>query len=70
MERPKITVEDPKLQPVFDHIYRNALGNVVILQAAPTVAADMKGNTIGFYSDELYFRLANGGLYKVALTAL
>ena len=68
MERAKQIINDPKTASVFDHIFRNAQGNIVVLTAAPTAPEHMKPNTIGYYSDTLYMRLANGELKKVTLT--
>lgn len=68
MERAKQIINDPKMAPVFDHIFRNAQGNVVILDAAPTAKEQLKPNTMGYYNNILYMRLANGELKKLNLT--
>ena len=68
MERAKQITNDKKLDPIFDHIFRNALGNPVILDTAPTAKEEMKPNTIAYFNNELFIRLANGELKKVTLT--
>lgn len=69
MESAKTTIDPKNLKPIIDFIYQNAMGNILIRNEAPT-SDDMKGNTMAFYNNELYLKLANGILYKVALTAL
>ena len=52
---------------VIEHIFNNALGNVVILKNTPT-NAQMKANTLGYYNNELFVKLANGETKKISLT--
>lgn len=54
-------------QEALDWIFANALGNIIIKDAAPA-SGDMKANTMAYYNNELYIKLANGGLYKFTLT--
>jgi hypothetical protein len=68
LERAKQITNDSKLDPVFDHIFRNAMGNPIILPAAPTSPEEMKPNTMAYFNNELFIRLANGELKKVILT--
>jgi hypothetical protein len=68
MERAKQIIKDPKLAPVFDHIFRNGLGNLVILDSAPTTKEELKPNVLAYHNNILYLRLANGELKKVTLT--
>lgn len=68
MERAKQIINDKKLDPIFDHIFRNAQGMIVVLDAAPTAKEQMKPNTMGYYGNTLYMRLANGELKSVTLT--
>ena len=53
----------------IEHIFENAFGNPVIFSAVPT-SANMKANTWGFFSNELYIKFANNTFYKIALTAV
>lgn len=55
---------------LFEHIFSNALGNVIILTAAPTQNSDMKANTIGYYDNTIYLRLGTGGIQKFTTSDL
>lgn len=70
MERPRIIIDSKNLNPIFEHIFQNAMGLPIILTAAPTQASDMKGNVFGFYNDKLYIVLSNGNLYSINLTEI
>lgn len=59
-----------KPEETIEWIYRNAMGTIVPLGAAPTAQEHMKANTIGFYGNDLYIRLDNGEIKKVTLTAV
>ena len=67
MERAKKKVPDKLTDEIFEHIFRHGLGNVIILQSTPT-KAQMKANTIGYYDNELFFKLSNGELKKFTVT--
>jgi hypothetical protein len=69
MERPKTTIDPKNLNPIFEHIFTNGMGNILIRNEAPT-ANDMKANTMAYYNNELYLMLANGSLYKFTLTVV
>ena len=56
------------LQDRLEFIYRNAMGNVLVLDSAPTTASDLKGNTTGYYDDAIYFKLADGTFKKFSVT--
>ena len=66
MERTNKKVEDRVTQEIFNHIFDNGLGNILILKSIPT--STMKINTIGYFSGKLYFKLANGELKSLELT--
>ena len=67
MERsPKLT-KDKDTNFALDHIFQNALGNVVILTAEPT-KAQVKANTLVYYNNEIFIRLANGEMKKFTVT--
>ena len=63
MQRFSKNVNDKKTQEVFDFIFRNAMGNPIILDAAPS-ASQMKANTWGYYGTDLYVRFADGTCLK------
>lgn len=69
MERAKYAIDPKNLNPIFEHIFQNAMGNIIIMDDAPTNSG-MKGNTMAFYNNEIYLKLSNGNLYKVGLTPL
>ena len=64
MERAKQITNDKKLDPLLDHIYRQALGVPIILKSVPT-SASMKANTVGVYGSDVYIKHANGVLLKL-----
>jgi hypothetical protein len=68
MERAKILIKDKAVSDLADHIFRNALGNPVILDTAPTAKEELKPNTLAYHNNILYMRLANGELKKLTLT--
>lgn len=67
MERAPKKAKEKETNDVFDFVFRNALGNIIIFQAAPA-KAQMKGNTIGYYDNEIFIKLANGELKKFTVT--
>jgi hypothetical protein len=67
MERALKRSEDLKLNDIFDFIFQNAMGNVIVLPKSPS-KSEMKGNTIGYYNNEIFFKLANGELKKISVT--
>jgi len=67
MERAPRKVKEKETNDVFDFIFRNALGNIIIFSASPA-KAEMKANTIGYFNDEIFFKLANGELKKISVT--
>ena len=71
MERAKFAI--PKDQtPIFEHIFQNAMGNIIIAETTPTDAS-MKANTIAKVKDAtdfIYLKFADGVIKKVALLAL
>ena len=70
MERLKTTFKEKDVGKLADHIFQNAMGNILVLEAAPTADGDMKLNTMGFYDGTLYIRLASGGIKTVDLSDL
>lgn len=54
----------------FQYIFSNAMGNPIVLSAAPTKAEDMKGNTWGYYSTDLYVRFGDGICLKFTGVAI
>ena len=72
MERAPRRVKDKDTDAVFDFIFRNAMGNPVIFDSAPT-KAQMKANSWGKVTGEntaIYIRFADGGATKIAGTNL
>ena len=67
MERSPRRAEDKKVNDIFEFIFRNALGNIIILTAVPT-KGQLKANTIGYFNDEIFIGLANGELKKFTVT--
>jgi len=67
MERSPKRAEDKKANDIFEHIFRNALGNIIILTAIPT-KTQMKANTIGYFDNEIFIGLANGELKRFTVT--
>ena len=67
MERANRRAKDKETNDVFDFVFRNALGNIIILPDTPT-SVQMKANTIGYFNNELFFKLANGELKKITVT--
>jgi hypothetical protein len=63
-------IQDTKLQETMRHVFNNALGNVIILESAPTTAGgQLNPNEIGYYSTTLYINI-DGTTYSIALTAV
>ena len=67
MERSPRKAKDKDINDIFDFVFSNAIGNIIILTATPT-SAQMKANTIGYYNNEIFFKLANGELKKISVT--
>lgn len=66
MERYTRKVEK-NVSGLADFIFQNAMGNVVVLPKAPT-KDEMKSNTVGYFNNKIYFRLANGELKELSVT--
>jgi len=69
MERSVNKVTDNAANEIFDFIFRNAMGNIVKFNAAPTLA-QMKANTMGFYGQVLYIKFSDGTGISISGTAL
>ena len=69
MERYDRKLKDTETSKALDFVYDNALGNVQILDSAPTSPSDMKTG-IGYYSDTFYFKLVNGKLFSISGTEI
>lgn len=67
MDRAPKKTKEKDVNDAFDFVFNNALGNIIIFKAAPTFS-QMKANTIGYYNNELFFKLANGELKKITVT--
>jgi len=67
MERYSRKTQDKDVNGALDFIFQNALGNIIIFEASPTIS-QMKANTLGYYNDELFIKLGNGELKKITLT--
>ena len=67
MERYSRKTQDKDVNSALDFIFQNALGNIIIFEASPTIS-QMKANTLGYYNDELFIKLGNGELKKITLT--
>ena len=64
MERYNKKLKDTEVSKALDHIYDNALGNIQIIEGAPTSPDDMKTG-IGYYDGTFYFKLVNGKLFSI-----
>ena len=62
-------IKDLEVSKALDHIYDNALGNIQILEGAPTSPDEMKTG-IGYYNDTFYFKLVNGKLFSISGTEI
>lgn len=69
MEQYKKNFKEAEVNDFARFLEQNAMGNIVILNDTPT-SDSMKGNTLGFYNDKLYLKLANGKIYSVGLTEI
>ncbi len=67
MERALKRDKEKDTQDIFDFIFQNAVGNIIIFTAAPS-KSQMKANTIGYFNDEIFFKLGNGELKKITVT--
>ena len=71
MERPKKSkLQDKDMSDRLEHIYKNALGNPVVLDNAPGQPGDMKSNTIAVNGTDVYIRTASGTLLKLTGTEI
>ena len=64
MEDYKKKLKDIDTQNALEHIFRNAFGNPIIFTASPSVT-DLKANTWGKYSTDIYIRFADGNGIKL-----
>lgn len=69
MERSPRKTKDKDINDIFDFIFGNAMGNIIIFDAAPTLA-QMKANTIGKYGNYLYCKFADGTGMRITGTEL
>ena len=64
MERsPQLYVKDKDMYYQLDFIFRNAMGNPIVLAEVPT-SAQMKANTWGIIGTDLYIKFGNGTTLK------
>jgi hypothetical protein len=69
MERKALTFKDDEVSMMFDFVFKNAMGNPIIFNQEPT-AADMRSNSWGVYSTNLYIKFANGTALKLTGSAI
>lgn len=73
MENAPIRVSEPPkardLDRIFQHIFDNGFGNPIILSGVPT-AAQMKANTWGVYSGNLYLKTGDNILLRFTGTVI
>jgi len=72
MERSPKKTDDKNTNDIFEHIFRNALGNPIIFTATPTNAT-MKANTWGKVTGvntAIYMKFADGGAMTITGTEL
>ena len=67
MQRGPRVAKERESSVAIEFIYRNAMGNPVILQSVPTNAT-MKANTWGVYGTDIYIKFANNVTLKVTKT--
>jgi len=64
MERGKEKVQDKEMGKVLDHIYQNALGNLIVMDTAPT-KEQIKANTVVKHGSDIYFKTADNTVLKI-----
>jgi len=69
MERTTLRLDDNETTRIFDFIFCNAFGNPVILNDVPT-ASQMKANTWGIYSNNLYIKFPSNVLLRFTGTVI
>lgn len=69
MERYRPLPKDIKLANIFNFIFSNAFGLPIIFDNEPS-AADLKANTWGIYSTNIYIKAGNGTAIKITGTEL
>lgn len=67
MQRSPKKTKDADTNNALDFIYQNAMGNIVILTAEPT-KEQVKANTIAYFNNEIFFKLATGEMKKFSVT--
>ena len=62
--RDQQNIKDKTTQDAFEHVFRNALGNPIVLDSAPTKEG-MKANTVAKHGTDIYFKTADGTVLKI-----
>lgn len=59
IEKP-LNIEDNETLDAVKHIFRNAQGNIIALESAPTASAPLlQDNELGVYGTTIYHRVGN-----------
>ena len=69
MENAKKSIQDKDISQLFDFVFQNAFGNPIIFTSAPTLA-QMKPNSWGKYSTNLYIKFGNNTGLAISGTAM
>ena len=70
MERGTKPIKDKEQASLFEHVYRNALGNPIIMDEQPT-AAQMKANTVVKVKDAtdyVFMKFPDGKTVKIPVS--
>lgn len=68
MKRTELTGDDAKPNSVFNFIFDNAIGPIIILDSSPTAAEPiLEEKQIGVFSNKLYF-VIGGTLKEISTT--
>ena len=65
----KIIPKEGNLESVFKHIFDNGFGNPIKFTSAPSLS-QLKANTWGFYSTDMYIKFGDNTGLKISGTAL
>lgn len=70
MEKPaRFKVDDKQQRDIYQHIFENAMGNPLVMDAEPA-GDDIKMGTPVRYGDDLFIKFPDGKTYKFTGTAI
>ena len=60
IEKPLSQIKDDFIKDVFQHVFLEAMGNIITLDAAPTATAPLlEAGEVGYYDSNLYWRVGD-----------